>query len=137
MTTERTPPPPRYMRDVAYISPEDAENEPEEERLFPSPPKTYPQIELRTTVEYDGFTFEVTFRDTPIADAAAVLRKRGCTPATPPPPPSGGAVQTTTGGVPICPIHKQPMKPMQHADRAGRTHWCTQKTDDGYCKERA
>jgi hypothetical protein len=29
------------------------------------------------------------------------------------------------------------MKPMQRADKAGRTHMCTAKVSDGWCDQRA
>lgn len=131
-TTHRTP-----------ISQAAAEAEPESERLFGNDdvlPVAYPAITLRTTViDPDGFTWQVTFADTSLAAAAAVLRKRGCVPAggAPPALPPSAPHTTTHGGAPVCPTHQKPMKPMAHADKAGRTHWCTQKEGTGFCGERA
>ena len=46
--------------------------------LFPA---RYPRIELETTVQYEGFTFRVVFRDVSLREAVAALTRRGCTPA--------------------------------------------------------
>jgi hypothetical protein len=77
-----------YSRDLPQIHLVDAENEPEANRLFAEPQGTpstqigYPHITLRTSVVYEGFTFDVVLNDMPLEEAAALLRRRGCTPAT-------------------------------------------------------
>ena len=38
---------------------------------------------------------------------------------------------------PMCPIHHTPMKAMEKPDKNGKTHWCSKKNGDGFCKERA
>ena len=115
----------------------EAAQEPIEDRLFadapPAPP--YPALTITTTViDPDGFTWSVTFNDTPLAAAAAILQKRGCRPAGATSPSSAPA---TNGSAPMCPVHQKPMKPMTRPDRQRRTFWCTSKTDDGFCQERA
>ncbi len=78
-----------YARDLPPIRLVDAEAEPEADRLFiepsgaPGTQPAYPRITLRTSVLVDGFVFDVTFNDTSLSEAAAILRRRGCTPATP------------------------------------------------------
>ncbi len=135
-----------YQRSLPPISQADAEQEPADDRLFsdPAPTPTYPHLTLQTTViDPDGFTWSVTFTDTPLAAAAAVLKKRGCVPASAPqaaapaPATNGSTGNGSSATPPTCPVHGKPMKPMQHADKAGRTHWCTQKVGDDYCQERS
>jgi hypothetical protein len=120
----------------------DAEQEAEADRLFsdaPPAPPAYPALTISTTVvDPDGFVWSVTFADTSLAAAAAILQKRGCRPAHQPSPAS--APNTNHGSQPpICPDHGKPMKPMSHPDRQGRAFWCTQKRPDGdgYCEQRA
>lgn len=113
-----------------------ADAEPADDRLFTEPTlaaPAYPAIELCATITYEGFTFDVTFRDTSIAAATEVLKRRGCQPAGAHQP----SAPATNGATPTCPTHGKPMKLMTRPDRAGHTHWCTSKTDDGFCQERA
>lgn len=143
VTERRTPPPLHYNRELPRITAEAANAEPEAERLFapkPKPePRSYPKIELRTTVEHSesGFVFDVVLRDVSIPEAVRALSARGCTPVSPPPPPPAAGAQVATGSAPVCPIHGKPMKQMQKPDRQGRAWWCTAKVGESYCQERA
>ena len=116
------------------ISAADAEQEPESDRLFAEPPApAYPHLTISTTViDPDGFTWSVTFTDTPLAAAAAVLKKRGCVPAGQ--PVGASAAPATNGHTPICKYHG----PMKESSKAPGTWFCSHKMgDDTYCKERA
>lgn len=116
---------------------------------FPDPPApAFPRIILQTTVEHEGYTFVVTFNDTSIADAVAVLKRRGCTPAGKEHAPAHGAQAGDRPGVvpeadippapPVCPIHtNRSMKPMKFADKQGHVWMCTARDGDTYCVERA
>jgi len=129
-----------YQRTIPPTSERDAEQEPEDQRLFHEPPApAYPHLTISThVIDPDGFVWSVTFTDTPLAAAAAVLQKRGCRPVAPLPPGSSSpSIAPAVAGPPLCPAHQKAMKPMQHADKHGRTHWCTQKVGDDYCQERA
>lgn len=112
----------------------------DEAPLFPDdapPPPAYPALTITTTViDPDGFTWSVTFNDTPLASAAAILQKRGCRPAGAPVAQSGAPV--AHGGPPRCPDHPdRPMKPMQFAGKDGSQWMCTARIGDGYCERRA
>jgi hypothetical protein len=145
MTT--TPRPPRKgavpLADLPPISAADTSAESQADRLFaePLPPPPYPAIELETMVSYEGFTFRVVFRDTSIAAAAEVLKKRGCVPASaaPAPPSQANAGHAPMlSEPPMCPQHApRKMKPMKHPSRQGHSWMCTFQYDTGdYCTER-
>lgn len=103
-------------------------------------PVAFPRIVLQTTIEYAGFVFNVTFNDTSIAEAAAVLEKRGCVPAGRP-AQAPQAAPAPQASVPTC-INRncsrygQPMAASQHSGG----WYCTGKDPTtgnakGYCKE--
>jgi hypothetical protein len=119
-----------------------ADAEAEHDRLFdtPAPPPPYPAIQLETVINYEGYSIRVVFRDTSLADAVNVLRKRGCAPAQ---STNGAVVQphnthpASAEQPPTCPSHNRPMKPMKFADKQGHMWMCTTKVGDGWCAERA
>ena len=132
-----------YNRTLPPISEAAAEAEPESDRLFADlpPAPSYPHLTISTTViDPDGFTWSVTFNDTPLAAAAAILAKRGCRPAgaVPSSPSQVSAAPTPSSAPPCCPTHAgRLMKPMHHADKQGHQWMCTAKVGDGWCEERA
>lgn len=71
-----------YHELFGHISEQDAQAEPEIDRLFIEPAAgAYPRITIRTTVEVEGLSLDITLNDMSISDAVALLRRRGCTPA--------------------------------------------------------
>lgn len=114
-------------------------------------PRTYPvRSYVLHLVDQHGWPTVITFFDLTLdqfEQTKQKLRERGYTPvvasATPANPslaPSPHAGRDGVGGlsgVPVCPVHGEPMKKMEKPDKNGSTHWCTKKTGDGFCKERA
>ncbi len=64
-------------------------------------PDHFPRLTIRTFVESDGYQFEVSFADTPLAEAIQVLKKRGCAPL-----PINGAAPIESAPAPVAPPKK-------------------------------
>ena len=129
--------------DLPPITQADAEQE--RDRLFtePVPPPPYPAIELETVISYEGYTFRVVFRDTSIADAVSVLKKRGCIPvgAAPASPATNGrAPHFADDGTPTClngncSRHGKPMEPSQHGGWYCKGKDARTGNAKGYCEQ--
>lgn len=64
-----------YTRHIPHISLADALAEPEADSLFIEP-SGQPKITIQTTLEIEGHTLNITFNDTSISDALAILRRQ-------------------------------------------------------------
>lgn len=54
------------------------------------------------------------------------------------PAPSAQSTQSTQSDTPpMCPVHGKVMKAMAKPDKSGLRFWCTQRSGDDFCKERA
>lgn len=89
------------------------------------------RISISTQVQHRGRTLTITSEGYTADELCDLLDKRFGPAAA---APNG---RDTAAAPPICPVHNKPMKLMTRADRQGNTHWCTQKSGDDYCKERA
>lgn len=88
-----------------------------------------PTITIATTIMHRGRQLTITSQGYTADELCDMLdRKFG--------PPSTATAPAPSGGPPSCPVHHKPMKEMTRPDRAGHTHWCTAKTDAGFCTER-
>jgi hypothetical protein len=83
-----------YARLLDPISHDDAQAEPEVDRIFVEPAGAYPKISISTVVEIDGLSLNITINDTSISDAVALMRRRGARPAGTVPPAPGQARHT-------------------------------------------
>jgi hypothetical protein len=95
--------------------------EPEAEPLYA------PTITIATTVVYRGRALLITSEGYSADEFCTMLDRRFG-------PPS--ATTAPSSAPPICPVHHKAMREMTRPDRAGHTHWCTAKTDAGFCSER-
>lgn len=124
--------PRRVGRPYADFSPADVDQaEPLDFPEDTAPAHPTRRITISATIAHRGRQLVISSQGYSADELCDLLDRRFGTPhVTQSPAPA-------SAGAPSCPVHQKPMKPMTHSDKQGHLFWCTQKSGENYCPERA